>query len=122
MVRTVATAFLLLLLVCPIRAQAPSGEISGVVVDASGSPVPGVRITLVNQATNATRDVTTNGEGIYVLPVIPPGTYRLKAELSGFRSVERRDIELQVGSANRIPITLEIGDVSEANSVRRAIT
>lgn len=117
MVRTVATAFLLLLLVCPIRAQAPSGEISGVVVDASGSPVPGVRITLVNQATNATRDVTTNGEGIYVLPVIPPGTYRLKAELSGFRSVERRDIELQVGSANRIPITLEIGDVSEVVQV-----
>ena len=117
MFRTLVAAILVLVLVGPVRAQAPSGEISGVVVDSSGSPVPGARITLVNQATNALRDVTTNEAGIYVIPAIPPGVYTLKAELSGFRSVERRDIELQVGSANRIPITLEVGDVTEVVQV-----
>jgi hypothetical protein len=117
MFRTLVAAILVVVAVGPARAQAPSGEISGVVIDASGSPVPGARITLVNQATNALRVVITNEAGIYVIPAIPPGTYTLKAELSGFRSVERRDIELQVGSANRIPITLEVGDVSEVVQV-----
>jgi len=117
MVRTLVAAILVLVLVNPAGAQAPSGEISGVVVDSSGSAVPGVRITLINQATNAVRDITTNESGLYVIPAIPPGTYALKAELTGFRSVERRDIELQVGSANRIPITLEVGDVNEVLQV-----
>lgn len=117
MVRTLVAAILVLGLVNPAAAQAPSGEISGVVVDSSGSAVPGVRITLINQATNAVRDITTNESGLYVIPAIPPGTYALKAELTGFRSVERRDIELQVGSANRIPITLEVGDVNEVLQV-----
>jgi hypothetical protein len=113
----VGVAILAAGIVDPVRAQAPSGEISGIVVDSSGSPVPGARITLVNQATNAIRDVNTNQAGVYVIPAIPPGTYTLKAELSGFRSVERRDIELQVGSANRIPITLAVGEVTEVVQV-----
>ena len=108
-----ATLLLLTVDVPSVGAQAPSGEISGVVSDSSGSAVPGARITLVNQATNVVRDVHTNESGLYVIPAISPGTYTLKAELSGFRAVERRDIEVQVGSANRVSITLEVGDVSE---------
>src|SRR5215217_3494962 len=95
------------------RAQTPSGEISGVVTDPSGAPMPGVTITLTNQSTNAVRELQTNESGLYVMPAIQPGVYTLKATLSGFRTLERKDITVQVGSASRIPLTLEVGQLTE---------
>ena len=94
-------------------AQTPSGEISGVVTDPSGAPMPGVTITLTNQSTNAVRELQTNESGLYVMPAIQPGVYTLKATLTGFRTLERRDITVQVGSASRIPLTLEVGQLTE---------
>jgi Carboxypeptidase regulatory-like domain len=120
--RTLRTGFLFWMLTLALtvssRAQTSTGEISGVVVDPSGSAVPGVTITLTSVATNAVREVQTNSAGLYVIPAIPPGIYTLKAHISGFRMMERRDIEVQVGSANRIPITLELGDLTETVEIR----
>ena len=85
--RLLATALgVLVVCVSTLVAQTPSGEISGVVTDASGAAVPGVTITLTNQATNAVREVQTNESGLYVMPAILPGLYTLKATLSGFRT------------------------------------
>src|SRR4029453_17700978 len=86
---------LVFLAIVPAHAQTPTGEISGTVVDASGLPVPGVTVTLTSQATNVPRVVQTNDSGVYVISAIPPGTYDLRAELSGFRTVERRGIAAQ---------------------------
>ena len=110
--RSFATLFLVILITCPLAAQAPSGEISGVVGDQTGAVVPGVSITLTNPATNAARTALTNEAGLYVLRAIPPGVYSLKAELPGFRAVERKNIEVQVGSSNRIDVMLEVGEVN----------
>src|SRR5262245_17491268 len=110
--RSFATLFLVLLFTLTLTAQAPSGDISGVVADPSGAIVPGVTVTLTNPATNAVRTALTNEAGLYVLRAIPPGVYNLRAELSGFRAVERKNIEVQVGSSNRIDVTLEIGEVN----------
>ncbi len=108
----------LFLALAPAGAQTPSGEISGIVADASGLPVPGVTVTLTNQATNVARVVQTNESGLYVMSAIPPGTYDLKAELTGFRTIERKDIGVQVGSASRISLTLEVGELSESLEVK----
>ena len=97
----------------PLHAQTPSGEVSGVVTDQSGAAVPGVTVTLRSEGTNAVREVQTNESGLYVMPAIPPGVYTLQATLTGFRTVERKGIEVQVGSASRIAITLEVGQLSE---------
>ena len=110
--RSFATLLSIILMTCPLAAQAPSGEISGVVGDQTGAVVPGVTITLTNPATNAVRTVLTNEAGLYVLRAIPPGVYNLKAELPGFRAVERKSVEVQVGSSNRIDVTLEIGEIN----------
>jgi len=111
-----ATTFLLLVAFAfPMSAQTPSGEISGVISDLNGSVVAGVRITLTNSATNAIREVQSNDSGLYAIPALPPGIYTLKVEKTGFRAVERRNIEVLVGSANRIDVTLEVGEV--ANTV-----
>src|SRR6185295_11358529 len=107
----------LLSLVSLVHAQTPSGEVSGTVIDASGLAVPGVTVTLTNQGTNVTRVVQTNESGLYVISAIPPGTYDLKAELSGFRTVERKGVPVQVGSASRQPFTMEVGEISETLQV-----
>ena len=112
-----ATGVLLLFvltLALPVRGQTPSGEISGIVTDASGLAVPGVSVTLANQATNVARTVQTNESGLYVISAIPPGTYDMKVELSGFGTVERKNILVQVGNAHRIPFTLQVGELSES--------
>src|SRR6266571_5244465 len=117
--RSVGVPLLLLLLAiaAPVHAQTPSGEISGTVVDSSGLSVPGVTVTLTNQATNVVRVVQTNEVGLYVISAIPPGTYDLKAELSGFRTVEHKGIVVQVGSANRLALTMEVGNLTETLEV-----
>lgn len=97
----------------PLHAQTPSGEISGTVTDASGAAVPGVTVTLRSEGTNAVREVQTNESGLYVMPAIPSGRYTLSASLTGFRTVERKGIEVQIGSASRIAFTLEVGQLSE---------
>jgi len=106
-----------LAIVAPLHAQTPSGEISGTVVDSSGLPVPGVTVTLTNRATNVVRVVQTNEVGLYVISAIPPGTYDLKAELTGFRTVEKQGLVVQVGSANRLAFTMDVGEISEALTV-----
>ena len=111
--RSLGVALLLSVLAVSAYAQAPSGEISGLVTDESGSVLPGVRVTLTNQATNAMRVVVTNESGLYVMPAVPPGRYTLKAELEGFRTVERADIGVQVGSSNRIALVMAVGQLTE---------
>ena len=98
-------------------AQTPSGEISGVATDPSGSVLPGVRVTLTNVATKGVRLTQTNESGVYVFPAVPPGAYTLKGELDGFQSIERSNIQVQVGSAYRFPFTLEIGQLTDVVSV-----
>ena len=101
----------------PASAQTPSGEISGTVLDASGSVLPGVRVTLTNAATNAIRLTQTNESGVYVFPAVPPGNYTLKVELEGFSTAQQTNINVQVGSANRFPFTLAIGQLTDVVSV-----
>jgi hypothetical protein len=110
--RATAVSLLLVAFAFPMFAQTPSGEISGVISDSNGSVVAGVKITLTNSATNAVRELQTNDSGLYAIPALPPGIYTLKVEKTGFRAVERRNIEVLVGSANRIDVTLEIGEMT----------
>src|SRR5438105_4738986 len=94
------------------------GSIGGEVRDSSGAIAADVTVTVVNTGTNATRTVTTNEAGEYFFPSLPPGMYTVKAEKTGFKSVVRNQIELQVQLAARIDFELQIGQVSESIEVR----
>src|ERR1700686_1465221 len=72
------------------------GSIGGAARDATGAIVAGAVVTVVNVGTNAARTVATNDAGDYSFPSLPPGTYNLKIEKSGFKTVLRNQIELQV--------------------------
>jgi len=69
-----------------------TASINGRVVDQAGAVLPGATITVTNTQTNATRETTTNGEGQYNVPALPPGTYTVKAQLEGFGPQVRNDV------------------------------
>ena len=77
------------------RAQTQGG-ITGTVTDSSGAAIPGATVTVTNTATSGTRNTTTNAEGLYTFPALPPGTYELKVELQGFKTAEIPSFKVDV--------------------------
>jgi outer membrane receptor protein involved in Fe transport len=115
--RTLILCVVILLGSLGIAAQT-LGELSGEVRDPSGASVPGVRVTLTNQATNATRETMTNETGLYTFPAVQPGVYTLRAEKEGFRAFVRSAIEIQVQLSARVDVDLQVGAVTESVEVR----
>jgi hypothetical protein len=98
-------------------AQAVTGTILGLITDSTGAIMPGATVTLTNTGTGLVRAVTTDGNGEYTAPSLPTGTYSVKAELSGFKTVTRPDIPLGVDQRVRIDVKLEVGAVEESVTV-----
>jgi hypothetical protein len=114
-------AFLLmigLLSVAPLLAQSPNATITGLVLDPSGAVIAGAEIVVVNDATGVQYTTKTNGEGIYVVPSLPPGSYRIQVSNSGFKTIIKPDIVLHVQDALAINFTLPIGAASEIVTVQ----
>src|ERR1700730_18218813 len=81
--------FIAALLALPIpasRAQVNSSKLGGTVTDSSGAVVPGANVSITNVATSATRDVTTNNNGVYGAPSLAPGSYVVKVSAAGFKT------------------------------------
>ena len=82
--------------------ETTTGSIGGRVVDAQNLPVPGATVTIVSP--QGDRTFTTDADGRFFAPYLTPGQYEIKVELSGFRQVDRKDIQLRVGQ--QIDLTL----------------
>jgi outer membrane receptor protein involved in Fe transport len=102
------------------RAQITTADLVGTIRDVSGGIVPGVTVTMTNEATGVTRSATTGEGGTYVFTALPPGVYTLTAELAGFRKVERTGVELQVNQRAQIDMQLEVGLVTESVKIEGA--
>ncbi len=83
------------------------GSIGGETRDTTGAVVAGATVTAVNAGTNASRTAVTNDAGGYNFPSLPPGTYTVKVEKPGFKTVVRNQIELQVQQAARVDFELQ---------------
>jgi Carboxypeptidase regulatory-like domain len=86
-VRVLATAWLVgLLLPAAAAAQArlTGADLSGTIADQTGAVLPGVIVTATNVDTNVARSATTDQRGRYTIAALPPGTYRIVAEMPGF--------------------------------------
>ena len=104
--------FCLMLLPDSLWAQA-TAQISGTVGDQSDAVLPGVKITVTQVATGASRSKVTSEKGFYVLPSLPLGPYRLEASLAGFRTFAQTGIVLQVGSNPVINVKMDIGQIEQ---------
>lgn len=100
------------------QSQATTAQVNGVVSDSQGAVVPGATITVTSQETGYSRTAVTNAGGFYTLSLVPPGTYELGIELSGF-TAEKRTIILTVGATLTANATLQIGAVAETVTVRQ---
>ncbi|HEX4945494.1 MAG TPA: carboxypeptidase-like regulatory domain-containing protein, partial [Blastocatellia bacterium] len=111
--------FLLLcfLLALPKGFAATGATLSGRVTDASGAVVAGAEVEIVNTATNAVIKVVTNSQGLFVAPQIPAGVYNITIKQSGFQTVVKRNIVLNVGDKATENFTLAPGSVQEAVTV-----
>jgi len=94
-----------------------TAQITGVVTDPSGAVVPGATVTVVNEATGIKWEVTTNQAGIYLVPLLPPGDYRLSVQSQGFRPITRSGIRLEVAQTAKVDFKLEIGTAAQAIDV-----
>ncbi|MCU1238121.1 MAG: Outer rane receptor for ferrienterochelin and colicin [Candidatus Solibacter sp.] len=106
------------LLAGSLPAQESRGSITGQATDSSGAAVPRVKISAVNTATKVTASATTNSTGTYTIFYLIPGTYDLTAELSGFATIERRGVEVQVG--DKLDINFQLQVAGTATSVEVA--
>ena len=105
------------LLVVPAVGQSPNGNINGLVLDPSNRVIVGVEIIAVNDVTSVQYTTKTNNEGIYVLPNLPPGPYRIQVSKVGFKTIIKPDIVLNVQDALSINFTLPVGAVFETVTV-----
>jgi Carboxypeptidase regulatory-like domain/TonB dependent receptor-like, beta-barrel len=99
------------------QSSAINGTIEGVVLDSSGGAVPGVAVTVLNTRIGLNRVVTTNDSGYYRVQLLPLGSYRVEAEIPGFRKFARDGVVLTAGMTARIDVTLELGAVAETVTV-----
>ncbi len=99
-------------------AQSSNGSISGSVTDDSGGALPGVTVTATNTATSATRSTVSNSVGHFEVPLLPPGMYRVSAELSGFLSVKSL-VNVNVGSDTALNLKMKQG-IAETVTVTAA--
>ncbi len=113
------TLLVSLLAALPAAAQseAGAGTITGLVLDPSGAPVAGARITATAAATGLQRTAVSTEGGLFTLVRLPAGTYDVTVEKEGFKQLRRSGVVVAVGSVTPVDARLEIGAVTESVTV-----
>jgi len=100
-----------------------TGAISGAVVDTSGGSVAGAEVQIIDTRTESlARKVSTNADGLFVAPLLPPGTYIVVVNKSGFAEAKASGIEVRVTETTKVTIALKPGAVSEKVEISAQIT
>jgi len=97
--------------------QAVNASLVGTIIDSSGAAVPGAKITLTETNTGVSRGTSSNESGNYTFSDLPPGTYTLTAEQTGFKRASRPGVEVVVNTTGRVDLTLEPGQLTETVEV-----
>jgi len=98
-------------------AAAQTAELSGVVKDSSLAPLSGAAITVSNQNTGITRTTLSNRVGHYTVSYLPPGSYSVKVEAAGFKTLERSGITLTVAEVGSLDFVLSVATRGEVVTV-----
>ena len=101
-------------------AQQTSGNVTGRVLDQQGAAVPGVSVTAKNPQTGFSRVEISDASGLYRLNALPVGIYEVTAELAGFTTVSKKDIEVNVGQTQSVDFALRVASVAETVNVTGA--
>src|SRR5882724_11699865 len=113
MARVLAAISILFLLFRGAPAQTTAGRILGNITDQTEAAVAGAQVTITDVQHGTSRSLVTTQTGDYVAPDLPAGSYKVRVEAKGFKTIERVNIELEVGKDARIDLVLSPGLVSE---------
>jgi hypothetical protein len=93
-------------------AQRTTGTIVGTVTDDTGAVLPGVNVSLKGEAVMGTQTATTNDQGFYRFPALPPGTYTLSFAMTGF-GTQNRQVKVAVGATIEDNVSLKVSQIAE---------
>jgi hypothetical protein len=110
---------LLLVLFISVAAAAQTGTatIRGAVRDPQGNAITGASVTLTNAEKNFSRVQSTNAEGGYVFSLIPPDTYQVEVEATGFKKAVVTEVTALVDTPRDLDVLMEVGAVTETVNV-----
>ena len=96
---------------------ANTGALTGTVTDVSGAVVANADVTVDSEASGATRKAITGVDGVYRVPLLPPGSYRVEASKDGFKLAVRSGVTVAVTESTGLDIQLEVGSSTETITV-----
>jgi hypothetical protein len=99
--------------ICPLLYGQATGSFSGTVSDKTGSVIAGATVTVTSQATGLTREAKTDDSGHYLIPLLPVSNYTIQVQSSGFKTVEQKDLRLQIDEHRELDFTLAPASVTE---------
>ncbi|MBV8907295.1 MAG: TonB-dependent receptor, partial [Acidobacteriia bacterium] len=97
--------------------QGSFGRIIGNVTERSGAPISGAKVSIIDTERGVTRVLNSDAAGLFDAPNLSPGTYSVRVEGQGFKTLERPKIALGVGAELRVDLTLETGDQEQTISI-----
>src|SRR5688500_120112 len=103
-----------------VQAQAVYGSIAGTIQDSSGAALPGVNVTVTSIERNTADTVVTNDSGNYAKDRLLPGTYSVKAELSGFKPALVKSVRVNLDAQTPVDLRLDVGQLTEVVEVSAA--
>ncbi len=118
-IRLLCLSLFLFLIAFGAFAQSTNGSISGAVTDDTGAVLPGVTVTATNVDTGVNRTTFSNSTGSYQIGLLPPGNYRITAELAGFQPLKIESVVVNVATDVSRSLKMKAG-VSETMTVTAA--
>jgi outer membrane receptor protein involved in Fe transport len=97
-----------------------TGSIGGTITDAAGGVVPNATVTVRSQATGEEHQTATDASGIYLVPALPVGNYRVEVKAQGMQSTAATGVQLSVGTSLRQDFALKVAATSETVEVSGA--
>jgi hypothetical protein len=116
-IQWISIAGAILFLTLPSFAQLNYGRIFGAVSDPSGASIMGATVTILDVERGVSRPLATDAAGEYSAPSLIPGTYTVRAEFKGFKTIDRTDVVVGVGQDVRVDLSLQPGDQTQTITV-----
>jgi hypothetical protein len=105
----------------PVFSQGNAGRILGTLTDQSGGVMAGATVSVIDTQRGTTRTLTTNQSGEYNSPGLLPSTYTVRAEATGFKTIERTGIILEVNTDLRVDLSMQTGQQNQTITVTEAL-
>src|ERR1700722_13018844 len=116
-IQWLSVAAVLVLFCSPAFSQLNLGRVFGSVTDQSGGTLAGATVTVLDVARGVARPLTTDAAGEFSAPSLTPGTYTVRAEFSGFKTIERTDVVVGVGQDIRVDLSLQPGTQNQTVTI-----